>query len=168
MIAEVAVSVAAGLVVVSTALGRRRFGPAEHEGIAPSWTDPDDDHLAPGVTEWLEQLAAAPPPEPVEPPTEGSDAWWAQELHRVRGVLDEATAAFAERLYAAVGPELVLAEQEIEHQEFWNLVTQVTPAQRDLQCLTTPTGEYPAVAGLRDGLGGVNTAYKTKKPEIYA
>src|SRR6266545_5397554 len=112
--------------------------PVEHVGA-----EDDDDTAA-----FLAALHTAPP---AEPPSEGSNEWWAAELHRVRGVLDAAVAAFGEALYAAVGPELVLAEQEIEHQEFWGLVTQVTPAERDLQCLTTPTGEYPVLAGLRDG-----------------
>ncbi len=129
--------------------------PVEHAGAQD-----DDDTAA-----FFAALHTAPP---AEPPSEGSNEWWAAELHRVRGVLDEAVAAFGEALYTAVGPALLLAERELEHQEFWGLVTQVTPAERDLQCLTTPTGEYPVVAGLRDGLGGVNTAYATKKPEIYA
>ena len=112
--------------------------PVEHVGA-----EDDDDTAA-----FLAALHTAPP---AEPPAEGSDEWWTAELNRVRSVLDAAVAAFGEALYAAVGPELVLAEREIEHQEFWGLVTQVTPAERDLQCLTTPTGEYPVVAGLRDG-----------------
>ena len=139
MIAEAVVSAAVALAIVPIALGRRRRAqPAEHEGIAPSWTD--DDRLTPGVTQWLEQLHTPPAPEPVEPPAEGTDEWWVAELNRVRGVLDEAVATFGARLYAAIGPELILAEREIEHQEFWGLVTQVTPAERDLQCLTTQIG----------------------------
>ncbi len=57
MIAEAVVSAAVALAIVPIALGRRRRAqPAEHEGIAPSWTDPDDDQLAPGVAEWLADL----------------------------------------------------------------------------------------------------------------
>ncbi len=74
--------------------------PVEHVGAE------DDD----ATTAFFAALHAEDPR--CEPPVQGCDEWWAAELRRFRGVLDEAVAAFAERLYAAVGPELVLAEQE--------------------------------------------------------
>lgn len=148
MIAVLGLTLATGLVVASTALGRRPSGyrptMPEPQPAEPVHSGAQDD---PETTAWLRRLHTEPPPPPAVPPAEGSDEWWAGEFKRIRRVLDDATAEFGRRLYAAVGPELLIAEQEFAQSEFWAIVTAPNPEFEVLDALSTPTGEFPVVDG---------------------
>lgn len=155
MIAEaVLTTLAAGVVIMSTVVGRQRparrpTAPVGHEGIAPSWTRSAD--LAPGVAEWLKELHReqfGPPPAPVA----GSDEWWAAEFERVRRVLARPSAEFHARVCAVAGPDMATAiarhEQRLKRrwaaeqrakEEGWHATPEFW---RNMQPLIT-TGEWP-------------------------
>lgn len=145
-------ALAFAVVVVSTVAGGAKSERAVAAELNPAHTgtggDPHTGELDSATAQWMADLCRAESTitEAVEP-AEGSDEWWAAEWRRVDGVLHEAVTGFRRGLYTAVGPELVMAEQEFETSEFWAIVTRPSPALVELAWLATPTGQYSVVDG---------------------